>query len=181
MHRRNLLSAIDNYLTRHPEEDAVARRFKTLLEDYEDCFQRDCWPGHITGSAWLVSPDRQSVLLTHHRKLNMWLQLGGHSDGEGNTPGVAVREAHEESGLAVELLDNEIFDLDVHEIPARKTYPAHHHFDVRYQMQAASEKFRVSAESLDLAWVKIDELERYTEEESILRMRRKWHKSNTKT
>jgi 8-oxo-dGTP pyrophosphatase MutT (NUDIX family) len=104
----------------------------------------------------------------------MWLQLGGHSDGESNTQQVALREAREESGLAVELLDTQIFDLDVHEIPARKTDPAHYHFDVRYQIQAASDQFQVSEESLALAWVKIDELERYTEEESILRMRKKW-------
>ena len=116
MHRRNLLSAIDRYATRYPEESRVVARFKALLQSHEDCFERDCLPGHITGSAWLVCPKRQNVLLTHHRKLNMWLQLGGHSDGEGNTPGVAIREAHEESGLAVHLLDNEIFDLDVHEI-----------------------------------------------------------------
>ena len=178
MHRRNLLSAIDRYAARYPEESRVVARFKALLQSHEDCFERDCLPGHITGSAWLVCPKRQNVLLTHHRKLNMWLQLGGHSDGEGNTPAVAIREAHEESGLAVHLLDNEIFDLDVHEIPARETYPAHHHFDVRYQMRASSEKFQISEESLDLAWVKIEELEQYTEEESILRMRRKWYKSN---
>jgi 8-oxo-dGTP pyrophosphatase MutT (NUDIX family) len=174
MHRRNLLAAIDQYARRYPEEAAVVQRFTALVENHENCFQRDCWHGHITGSAWLVSPNRQELLLTHHRKLNMWLQLGGHSDGESNTQQVALREAREESGLAVELLDTQIFDLDVHEIPARKTDPAHYHFDVRYQIQAASDQFQVSEESLALAWVKIDELERYTEEESILRMRKKW-------
>ena len=110
----------------------------------------------------------------------MWLQLGGHSDGEPDTPEVALREAREESGLAVQLLDPQIFDLDVHEIPARKADPAHYHFDVRYQIQAASEAFQVSAESLALAWVKIDDLERYTAEESILRMRKKWLKNTIK-
>lgn len=177
MHRRNLLTAIDHYAVRYPEETAVVQRFRSLLENHEDCFQRDCWHGHITGSAWLVSPDCQQLLLTHHRKLNMWLQLGGHSDGEPDTPQVALREAREESGLAVALIDPQIFDLDVHEIPARKTDPAHYHFDVRYQIQAASLEFQVSAESLALAWVKIDELARYTTEESILRMRRKWLQS----
>ena len=92
-----------------------------------------------------------------------------------------MREAHEESGLTVQLLNPDIFDLDVHEIPARKNDPAHYHFDVRYQIQASGEKFRISEESLDLAWVKIEELERYTEEESILRMRRKWYESNNKS
>ena len=180
MHRRNLLGAIDRYAARYPEESGVAERFRRLLNEHSNCFERDCWQGHITGSAWLVSPDQQQILLTHHRKLNMWLQLGGHSDGEPDTPEVALREAREESGLAVQLLDPQIFDLDVHEIPARKADPAHYHFDVRYQIQAASEAFQVSAESLALAWVKIDELERYTAEESILRMRKKWLENTIK-
>ena len=180
MHRRNLLSAIDDYALRYPEEIGVVQRFRVLLENHSDCFERDCWSGHITGSAWLVSPDQQHVLLTHHRKLNLWLQLGGHSDGDSRTDAVAVREATEESGLSVQLLQKNIFDLDVHEIPARKNDPAHYHFDVRYQLKATDEKFRISEESLDLAWVKIDELERYTEEESILRMRRKWYESNSR-
>ena len=180
MHRRNLLGAIDRYAARYPEESRVVERFRRLLTEHSNCFERDCWYGHITGSAWLVSPDQQQILLTHHRKLNMWLQLGGHSDGEPDTPEVALREAREESGLAVQLLDPQIFDLDVHEIPARKADPAHYHFDVRYQIQAASEAFQVSAESLALAWVKIDELERYTTEESILRMRKKWLENTIK-
>ena len=82
MHGRNLLSAIDDYALRYPEEIGVVQRFRVLLENHSDCFERDCWSGHITGSAWLVSPDQQHVLLTHHRKLNMWLQLGGLSDGD---------------------------------------------------------------------------------------------------
>lgn len=181
MHRRNLLAAIESYAARYPEEVGVVGRFKALIENHAECFDRDCWHGHITGSAWLVSPDQQHLLLTHHRKLNMWLQLGGHSDGDPSTDEVAMREAREESGLAVQLLNPDIFDLDVHEIPERKNDPAHYHFDVRYQIQAGGEKFRISEESLDLAWVKIDELERYTKEESILRMRRKWYESNNKS
>jgi 8-oxo-dGTP pyrophosphatase MutT (NUDIX family) len=104
----------------------------------------------------------------------MWLQLGGHSDGETDTAAVAKREALEESGLPVSLISDEIFDIDVHEIPARKDDPAHEHFDIRYMLQAQHNDFVVSAESIDLAWVSIEQLESYTDEESILRMRRKW-------
>ena len=95
MHRRNLLEAIDSYSARYPQEVGVVERFKELVKNHADCFDRDCWHGHITGSAWLVSPDQQRVLLTHHRKLNMWLQLGGHSDGDPSTDEVAMREAQE--------------------------------------------------------------------------------------
>ena len=174
MQRRKLQEALARYAQRHPDERATVIRFTALLNDHPTCFERDCWPGHITGSAWLVDTSGTQLLLTHHRKLNMWLQLGGHSDGETDTAAVAKREALEESGLPVSLISDEIFDIDVHKIPARKDDPAHEHFDIRYMLQAQHNDFVVSAESIDLAWVSIEQLESYTDEESILRMRGKW-------
>jgi 8-oxo-dGTP pyrophosphatase MutT (NUDIX family) len=174
MHRRNLLEALGRYAQKHPEEIHTVERFNALLAAHPNCFERDCWAGHITGSAWLLDPARDSLLLTHHRKLNMWLQLGGHSDGDPNTAAVAKREAEEESGLPVSLLSADIFDIDIHAIPARKDDPAHQHFDVRFLLQAQSRAFVVSAESIDLAWVPLNDLQGYTDEESILRMQRKW-------
>ena len=93
------------------------------------------------------------VLLAHHRKLGRWLQPGGHSDGDPDTLAVALREAREESGLDVRALDDAIFDIDVHRIPARGREPAHLHFDVRFLVQAEHDRFRVSDESHALAWV----------------------------
>lgn len=173
-HRQRLLDLIDGYAKRHPEEAEVVERFVGFIEANGRCFERDCWAGHITGSAWLVNDTGSHVLLTHHKKLGRWLQLGGHSDGEADTRLAAEREAEEESGLAVRLLDAAIFDLDVHEIPARKADPAHYHYDVRFAFEAARSDFRVSAESLDLAWVAIAELAAFTDEASMLRMAQKW-------
>ena len=174
MQRRKLLEALARYGEHYPEEYETVERFTALLDGHPSCFERDCWAGHITGSAWLVDPTRTQLLLTHHRKLNMWLQLGGHSDGEMDTVGVAKREALEESGLPVEVLSDEIFDIDIHKIPSRKDDPAHEHFDIRFMLQAQHDDFVVSAESIELAWVLIEQLESHTNEESILRMRRKW-------
>ena len=114
------------------------------------------------------------VLLTHHAKLGRWLQPGGHSDGDPDTLAVALREAREESGLDVGALDDAIFDLDVHRIPALGREPAHLHFDVRFLVQAAHDRFRVSDESHALAWVPAVGLGALTDEESVLRMARKW-------
>ena len=138
MHRRNLLAMLEEYRQRHPQEAATVDRFAAFVAGEPRCFERDCWSGHVTGSAWLVDPAGESVLLTHHRKLGIWVQLGGHSDGEPDTLAVAVKEAEEESGMSVEVLDERIFDIDIHEIPARKTDPAHYHFDVRFVLQAQS-------------------------------------------
>jgi len=174
MHRRKLLQYLEDYRLRFPEEAATVDRFVAFVEYEPRCFERDCWRGHVTGSAWLVDPERSAVLLTHHRKLNIWVQLGGHSDGDPDTLAVARREAEEESGLTLSLLDPCIYDIDIHEIPARKSEPAHYHFDVRFAFVAASSDFVVSAESMALAWVEISRMAEFSGEESLLRMGQKW-------
>lgn len=177
MHRRELLTLLRDYRERYPAELAVAERFRDFVERNPHCFERTLETGHVTGSAWLVDSSGTRVLLTHHRKLGRWLQLGGHSDGHPRPLEVAMAEAREESGLDVRPVDERVFDLDIHGIPAHKGEPAHEHFDVRFALRATgSELFRVSDESHDLAWVPIDELERYTGEESVLRMARKWRR-----
>lgn len=171
----HLLQSFDRYQERYPQEEPEVAKFKALLTEEPRCFERDCWRGHITGSAWVVNAAGTHALLTHHRKLQMWLQLGGHSDGDPDTTAVALREAREESGLQVKLLSPELFDVDVHLIPARKADPEHFHFDVRFALQAVgSEDFVVSEESMDLAWVPMATLTDYTDEPTMLRMRDKF-------
>lgn len=118
----------------------------------------------------------RKVLLTHHKKLNKWLQLGGHADGDGDVRSVALKEAREESGLKeFELISPGIFDLDVHLIPERKNEPAHYHYDIRFVFRAdASIPLQITHESKALAWIVLDDLERYTTESSMMRMRHKW-------
>jgi 8-oxo-dGTP pyrophosphatase MutT (NUDIX family) len=175
MHRRPLLNLLDRYLAHWPEEADVVSRFRGLVEAHDDCFERTCLPGHITGSAWLVDDTGNRVLLTHHKKLDRWLQLGGHSDGDANTLSAAQREAEEESGLSVVALDEVPLDLDIHEIPARGDEPAHDHYDVRFVFRVVgTTDFVVSEESHDLAWVPIRELPAYTDDESVLRLARKY-------
>lgn len=159
---------------RWPAESETVARFEAFVDAYPDCFHRTCRVGHITGSAWIADRTGERVLLTHHRTLARWLQLGGHSDGDRDTLAVALREAHEESGLAVRALDETIFDLDVHLIPARNREPAHYHFDVRFLVQAEGDRFRVSDESIDLQWVPANGVGMLTDDESVLRMARKW-------
>lgn len=145
------------------------------MTDNEDCFERELLIGHVTGSAWIVSRDRKRTLLTHHRKLDRWLQPGGHVDGNPDVAGAALREAEEESGLAdLALVSGEIFDIDIHPIPERGDEPAHFHYDCRFLIEAqGSEKYAVSDESHDLTWVELAEVAQYNDEESVLRMVRK--------
>jgi len=125
-------------------------------------------------SAWVLSPDRTETLLTHHRKLHRWLQLGGHVEDDATIQEAALREAMEESGIAkLELVESTIFDIDVHLIPEKGSVQAHYHFDIRFLFQAESKKYTVSAESNKLSWVKLDNVESIVSDESILRMVRK--------
>ncbi len=172
--RGNFLEALKKYRTYFSEEQPFRERFLTLLEA-EDAFQRTHLPGHITGSAFIVSEDFRSTLLVHHAKLNRWLQPGGHADGDTNVVRVATREANEETGLMnLTLITHEIFDLDIHPIPERKDFCAHDHYDVRYLLKGSmQDKVVVSEESHDVKWIRLDELEKYNHEPSILRLREK--------
>jgi 8-oxo-dGTP pyrophosphatase MutT (NUDIX family) len=166
----------------HPEESDSVRRFLELLL-HPDAFQRTHLPGHITGSAFIVSEDFTQTLLVHHAKLNRWLQPGGHADGDIDVTRVALREANEETGLhRLSLSTPDIFDLDIHPIPARKDFTLHDHYDVRFLVVATGdEDIVVSDESFDVKWVPLSNLEAFTTERSLLRMRKKlksWITSN---
>ncbi len=163
------------YQERWPQESAETGRFLRFLSSSPEVFRREHAAGHFTGSAWLVSADGQRVLLTHHRKLDRWLQLGGHADGEDDLAAVALREAEEESGLSGLALEGGIFDLDCHLIPARGDEPAHWHYDVRFVVRASDENFLVSEESHSLAWKSIADIASDpSADESMQRMACKW-------
>jgi len=167
VHRRPLLDLLDDYAARHPGEQGPIGRVRALVESRPDCFERSCLPGHVTGSAWVLSPDRRRFLLTHHRKLGRWLQLGGHADGEPDVAAVALREASEESGLeGLAFLGPDgspglpfAIDLDVHAIPARGAEPAHEHHDVRFALVARGDELRASDESHALRWIEMEALD----------------------
>ena len=169
------------YAQRQPAHAALADEFSTLLDDPEDPFLRERLAGHFTGSAWLVSADGERVLLTHHRKLDRWLQLGGHADGDRNLARVALKEAEEESGLSgLVLEDGALFDIDKHWIPERRDVPGHWHYDARYVVRAVgSEQFAISEESLALAWREIRDvaaavIDAPDNDDSLPRMAKRW-------
>lgn len=178
MHRAPLLALLEAHRTRHPEASERALRIERFVRAHPDCLLRSCLPGHVTGSAWVVSDDRTRVLLTHHRKLDRWLQLGGHADGDPDLFAVALREAREESGLASFAAHPAgeppvPLDVDVHTIPARSGEPAHLHHDLRFLLVARpGQPLRVSEESHALRWVPWHELPALSGEESLLRMAR---------
>ena len=176
--RSSLAALIDDYALHHPRETEVVTRFREFLTSGEELQGKSNPRRHITASTWIVNPARTQVLLTHHAKLNKWVQLGGHTDEGEDWTEAALREAREESGLeGLNLISTGLFDLDIHEIPARnlpEPQAAHDHYDLRFLVEADDGvPFTVSEESHDLAWVPLTDLSRFTVEESQVRMARK--------
>jgi len=172
-HRLKLLTQLAEYSSDYPVELTFRDRFVDLINSYDNCFERSLLSGHITGSAWIVDQDMTHAFLTHHAKLNRWLQPGGHADGDENVARVALKEALEETGMeGLSLYAEQFFDLDIHPIPERKGVPEHEHFDIRYMIIAdRAQRFEVSEESHDLAWIPMEKVAEYTgSNDSILRM-----------
>lgn len=171
-----LVPALAEYAQRWPDEHATVGLFVELLADPANPFVRERLAGHLTASCWLVDAGGTRALLTHHKKLGLWLQLGGHADGEQDLRVAALKEAQEESGLPGLSIEPLIFDIDRHWIPEHKGVPAHWHYDVRYVVHAGSdEAYVVSDESHDLAWRSIAGLaEDAGADASVRRMAGKW-------
>lgn len=171
---RAQLAALD--LAGRPAEEPFRRRMMALLDSTPDCFLRSSFPAHFTGSALVVGGDGRRALLHHHRKLDRWLQFGGHCDGDEDVLRVALREAREESGiegLAATLARP--FDLDIHEIPAHGGEPVHFHYDVRYLLVApAGAAGAASEESHALRWFTPEEMLALPLDDGLRRLVAKW-------
>lgn len=171
-----MIRALQRYRDQWQGESAVVAQFDAFLHTQADVFSRSNRSGHFTGSSWLVSADGTRVLLMHHRKLDRWLQPGGHADGDPELVRVALREAQEETGVAGLHVEGDIFDIDRHRIPARGDEPEHWHYDVRYVVRAgADERFAVNQESRALAWRSVADVAADDSlDASLRRMARKW-------
>lgn len=171
-----VLGLLQGHVWSDPDDREATGMFQAFAAEHLDCCERTLAGGHFTGSAWLVSADGCRVLLTHHRKLDRWLQLGGHADGDGDLAAVALREAEEESGLSGLSVEPQPFDLDRHFIPARGNEEGHWHYDVRFVVRASdTEAFVASEESHALAWRRIDAIAGDPEADgSLRRMAGKW-------
>jgi len=157
-------------------ERSHLRRMLTLLSSPSDpCAREHFTPGHFTASAFVLNPAQDSLLLIFHGKLARWLQPGGHVDpADMDVLAAARRELSEEVGLSdLPLVRPAIFDVDVHDIPARGRTPVHAHFDVRFLFQAHDEGCRAGSDAQDARWFRLDEIDAALSDPSVLRAVRK--------
>jgi 8-oxo-dGTP pyrophosphatase MutT (NUDIX family) len=155
-------------LKEYEDQEELRQAYLDHLEAHPDGMWKSCHAGHITASALVIDPERGRVLLTLHKKLRRWLQMGGHCEPEDTTLAAsALREAAEESGIAgLALLPGGPVTLDRHPIPP----PCHCHFDVQYAVVAPSGAVqKISDESLDLRWFPYDEVADVADE-SVVRL-----------
>jgi 8-oxo-dGTP pyrophosphatase MutT (NUDIX family) len=167
--------ALASYRPSDPREQGFKERIERLLQSRAPFSRSSFEPGHLTASAFVVSPARDSILLILHKKLGLWLQPGGHIEaGDESLEAAARREVLEEvSVVLVGGAAGAVFDVDVHAIPARKDEPAHEHFDVRFCFQAAGLEIAANEEVAGARWAELRGLEQVTSDESVLRAARK--------
>ncbi len=176
MNRTQLLDLLKRYNPTDPQEIEYKNIILNFVINHKECFERSLLIGHVTASAWLLNNDESQALLMHHRKLDRWFQLGGHCDGESDTCMVATKEAQEESGITgIEPISSEIFDIDVHLIPANSKEPEHYHYDIRFLLKVTSlEQIVQNGESKELRWISKNPHDLPTHEISVTRMFYKW-------
>jgi len=174
MHRTDLLAYLYNHRTRFMEEAAYTRRAIDFIQQQQDCFYRELWPMHVTGSTWVVCPGREKVLLLHHLKLDQWFQPGGHADGDHDILNVALKELSEETGLQasqIRLLSEDVFDVDIHGIPAMHGDPAHEHIDIRFLVEIDDQiEIPGNDESHEVRWVTLEQASHFNNNMSTRRM-----------
>jgi 8-oxo-dGTP pyrophosphatase MutT (NUDIX family) len=169
-----IIPGIGAYAPQGNRDRQAATRTARLIAALGDrAFGRDPTSSHVTASAFVVSTDRRQTLLMHHTKLDIRVQPGGHCDGETDVRAVALREVMEETGLSgLTAMMPEIFDIDLHVIPARPGEPAHLHHDIRFVLEASpGEILRPNAESRALDWIALDRIGDYTNNPATLVIR----------
>jgi 8-oxo-dGTP pyrophosphatase MutT (NUDIX family) len=156
-----------------------AQRVLAFINGEARPWSRATLAGHLTASAWVLDRSGTHAALIHHRKLNRWLQPGGHiDDADASWRAAALRETAEETGL-LHFVDFEqsdaLFDVDVHSIPARKDEPGHFHYDLRFLFVAdvdatVDDALTINAEeSHDCRWFALTALENDAALEASLR------------
>lgn len=148
-------------------KEPVVPQFVELIENYQNFYDRSNLMGHITSSSFVVNPQRDKMLLVKHKKLHSWLQPGGHIDSVISPFDNAVKELQEEcyNNCPIEykaLEDKMMFDLDIHGVGDHK------HYDIGYLFEIdETAPIHCSAESEDVAWVRIEDILKSEEYDNI--------------
>ena len=173
MRHVTLLEELEAYRPWNDQEERDRAELLRRLRSGEALYTRDNAAGHLTASAWVVSPDRTQVLMAYHNLYDSWSWLGGHADGETDLLAVAIREVKEEAGIRhVQPVSKEIFSLESLTVDGhvkRGCYVSSHlHLNVTYLLEADSEEaVAIKAdENSGVAW--------FTPKEALVKSTEPW-------
>lgn len=159
----DVLKQIDEYAHFEPIDESYSLLFHSFIAQHKDAsLSRKCLSGHVTASAVVVNESYDAMLLMHHKKLDIWLQFGGHVDDNPDIEAMARQELMEESGIAhAKRVSKNIFDLSIHEVSERSDEPEHLHFDIRFLYSVSSDvSFEVNRdEGYDIRWFNLDKIQ----------------------
>jgi 8-oxo-dGTP pyrophosphatase MutT (NUDIX family) len=152
--RAELAALLSQHEPADAEEAADLERMRVFADTLERPLSRAQPDAHFTASAIVVDEPGGRTLLVHHRKSGAWFQPGGHVEpGDPSAAAAALREAGEETGLAVALARPGLLDVDVHWVP----WDAHHHLDLRFHLVATGELRPAAGELHAAAWLRWDD------------------------
>jgi len=168
MNKQPILDLLHNYQPSFSEEIDFQRQIIDFITQNDDFALRSNLIGQLTGSAWIVNKERSKVLLIHHKKLNKWLQIGGHLEETDQTiEETILREIEEESGINnLKLLSLSIYDIDIHTIPKKNEIAEHLHFDIRLIVETDENEKLIpqNEEILAIKWYSLNEIEKLKQE-----------------
>lgn len=179
---RNLMQMLISYEAKSQIEELYKEAMILFLfHEHLNAFSRNETSRHFTSSALIINKDNTKALLLKHKKLNMWLQPGGHCDGNPDVLAVALKEAYEETNInSLEAVTGKIFDIDIHQIPEHISSsgivtPSHFHYDIRFLIQVKSdEQGFINNESTDIKWIEKDISQLETNSPGTIRLFTKW-------
>lgn len=162
--RTSILDLLTHVKPADKQEEKSVQKIRELISCHKNIFERECLKAHLTASALIVNPQTKMVLLHLHKKLKMWLQFGGHADGETDLSAVALKESMEETGLKdLKFFQNKKIplDIDLQIIPKNDDVEEHYHLDFRYLLltQTIQTPTPNANESQDLKFFSFIELE----------------------
>ena len=163
--KEKLILQVINYSPVNEQEETDRKLLLNWLKKDEDISIRENLTGHLTASAWVVTPDRKKVLMAYHKLYGSWAWLGGHADGDWDLCRVAEKEAREESGIktvrpvSADPVSLEILTVNGHEKKG-KYVPCHLHLNLTYLFEAEEEQFLTCKpdENSGVAWLDMDTL-----------------------
>jgi 8-oxo-dGTP pyrophosphatase MutT (NUDIX family) len=157
--RDSVISMLTDWQAPDPAQDSLRHAVLAFVLGCTDACRRECVPGHVTASTMVLDDTGTAVLLTLHRRLGRWVQLGGHCDDDDpDVVAAALREATEESGVSGLRMVPDLAAIHVHPVTCSLGVPTRH-LDLQFVARApAGAQIAISDESEDLRWWPVDAL-----------------------